>query len=103
MSAARALALAAGWQGGDDVVGLQASGACRLAQRGEVGHDLRELAGVFEVDRHEALEPGGPAQRPGLAVEPRDSDRHGLPLNRPGNESHAVDRVVVPPVLHRLT
>ena len=35
---------------GDDVVGLRAGGACRLAERGEVGHDLGELVGVFEVD-----------------------------------------------------
>ena len=94
--------VAAGREGGDDIVRLR-GGACRLAQRAEVGHDLGELAGVVEVDGHETLVPCGPAQRPGFTVEPRDPDRHAWPLDRTGKKPHAVDRVVLAPVPHRLT
>ncbi len=93
--------VAARREGSDDVVRLRGA-ACRPAQRAEVGHDLGGLAGLVEVDRHEAPVPGGPAQRPGLAVEPRDPDRHAWPLDRAGEEPHAVDRVMLAPVLHRL-
>ena len=54
------------WERGDDVVALVA---------GQRGGDLGHLVRVLEVDREEALVAGGPAQRPGLAVEARHPDR----------------------------
>ena len=58
---------------------------------------------MLEVDGEEPLVPCRPAERPGLAVEPRDPHRHARPLDRARQEAHAVDRVVLAPVVDGLT
>ena len=72
-----------------------------LAEAGDGCGDLGELVGVLKVDREEAVVPGGPAQRPDLAGEPRDPDRHPLP-HWPGKELNPVDGVVLAVVVHAL-
>ena len=71
------------------------------AQRRELGDDFGELFGVVQLDGEETLVPRRPAHWPGLAVVARDPHRYARPLDRPGQETHAVDRVVLAAVVHR--
>jgi hypothetical protein len=70
-----------------------------LAQAGDGGGGLGELAGVLKVDREEAVVAGA---RPDLDREPRAPDRHPLP-HWPGKELDPVDGVVLAVVVHALT
>ena len=94
----------------------RASGLCRVggrrrcrsrrrvpAQLGDGGDDFGELVRVFEVDRNEAVVPGGTAQRFDVSAESRGPHRHPGPLNRSGEELDTVDGVVLAAVVHRLT
>jgi hypothetical protein len=72
-----------------------------LAQAGDGGGDLGELAGIREVDREEPVVAGGAAQRPGFPGEPGDPDRHAGPLHRAGEELDAVDGVTRAAMVHR--
>ena len=59
---------------------------------------------MLEVDREEAVVPGGPAHRLDVAGEPRDPYRDAGSLHGPGEKLDVVDRVVVAVVVvHRLT
>src|SRR5215211_6392521 len=87
--------IAAGREGDDDVVGLRGVPAGLPAQRREVGDDLGELFGVVQGEGEETLVQRRPAHWPGLAVVAGDPHRDARPLDRPGQETHAVDRVVL--------
>lgn len=93
--------VAAGWECGDHVVGLGV-GDGLVASRGDLGDEFGELVRVFEVHREEALVTGSPAQRLGFPVETRDPDRHTGPLHGPRQEPHAVDGVVLAPIVDGL-
>ena len=75
----------------------------RPGAAGDAGDALGELVRVFNVDREEPVVPGCPAQRPSLAVEPRNPHRHVRPLQRARQKPHAVDHIVLTPVVHGLT
>ena len=73
-----------------------------LAETGDGGDDVGELVRVLEIDREEAVVPGGAAQRFDVAGKSRDPHRHAGPLHRSGQEGDAVDGVVPAVVVHRL-
>jgi hypothetical protein len=64
-------------------------------QAPELGGDLGELVGVLDAHGEEALASDRAAKRLGLAVEAGDPDRHAGSLDRPLQEPHRVDRVVL--------
>ena len=86
----------------DDVEGLRYVPPDLLANRDELSDDLGELVRVLEVDREEPLEPDGTPKRLSLSGVPAHPHRDPRPLNRPGQEPHAVDRVVLTTVVHGL-
>src|SRR4030095_12446642 len=87
----------------DDVEGLRSIPPDLPANRGDLSDDLGELVWVLEVDREEPLEPDGSPKRLSLARVPTPPQRDPWPLNRPGQEPHAVGRVVLTTVVHGLT
>src|SRR5215472_17670689 len=60
-----------------------------LPVAGDDGGYRGELVGAREVDREEAVVPGGPSQRPGTGGKARYPHRHSWLLNRPGKELDA--------------
>src|SRR4030095_6667367 len=73
-----------------------------LANRGELSDDPGELVRVLEVDREEPLEPDPTPKRLSLSGVAAHPHRDSRPLNRPGQEPHAVDRVVLTTVVYGL-
>src|SRR4029453_13435050 len=86
----------------DDVEGLLYIPPDLLANRGELSDDPGELVRVLEVDREETLGPDRTPKRLSLSGVAAPPHRDSRPLNRPGQEPHAVDRVVLTTVVYGL-
>src|SRR5919106_821993 len=77
---------------------------CRVipAQVADGRHGVGEIVRALEVDREEAVMTGRTAQRPNVAWEARGPNRYPWLLNRSRKELHAVNEVMLAPMVDRL-